>query len=50
MYNNLIAQKIFKRYREKQLVDFASVNSDTKIEILAKIAKALGVELDDPIK
>jgi len=34
MYDNLITQKIAKQYRERPLIDFASVNSDTRIETL----------------
>lgn len=34
MYDNLVAQKIAKQYRERPLIDFTSVNSNTRIENL----------------
>lgn len=34
MYDNTVAQKIAKQYREKPLIDFANVNPDTRIEDL----------------
>lgn len=34
MYDNLIAQKIAKQYKERPLIDFTSINSNTRIETL----------------